>query len=142
VDRTAPFTGFDRLARAELVLFVLLILHTVDHGVNQPSRALPAGAGLIGIAGFVIVAVAIVMAIGRSRQAALAGVLAGGLTVLGFLAIHLIGFGPFADPYRDFDANALSWILLIAPTLAAAAVTAIAFGAQREQGAPPATAAP
>jgi hypothetical protein len=142
VDRTARFTGFDRLARAELALFVLLILHTVDHGVNQPSRDLPAGAGLIGIGGFVIVAIAIVMAIGRSRHAALAGVLAGGLTVLGFLAIHLIGFGPFADPYRDFDANVLSWVLLIAPTLAAAAVTVIAFGELRQQGAPPVTAAP
>jgi cyanate permease len=142
VSRPAPFTGFNRLARAELVLFLLLVLHTVDHGINQPSRDLPTGAGLIGVGGFVIVAIAIVLAIGRSRNAALAGALAGGLTVLGFLSIHLIGFGPFADPYRDFDANALSWILLIAPTLAAAAVTVIAVGDLREQGARQATAAP
>lgn len=136
----APFTGFSRLARAELVLFVLLALHTVDHGVNQPSRDLPAGAGLIGLAGFAIVAVAIVMAIGRNRHAALAGAIVGGLTTLGFLSIHVIGFGPFADPYRDFDANALSWILLLAPTLAALALTAIAVAEMRKTAAPAATA--
>jgi hypothetical protein len=134
--RPAPFTGFDRLARWELALFVLLALHTLDHGINQPSRDLPAGAGLIGLGGFAIVAVAIVLAIGRSRHAALAGALAGGLTVLGFLAIHLIGFGPFADPYRDFDANALSWILVIAPTLAAVAVTWVALEEMRARSAP------
>ncbi len=119
------FTGFSRLAQAELALFVLLLLHTVDHGVNQPSRELPAGTGVAAAGGFAIVAIALVLALGRSRLAPIAGVAAGGLTVIGFLAIHLIGFGPTADPYRDFDANALSWILLLAPTLAAAAVAVI-----------------
>ena len=31
-----------RLARLDLLLFALLIAHTVDHAVNQPARDLPA----------------------------------------------------------------------------------------------------
>ena len=70
-------TRFNPLARAELLLFGLLILHTVDHAVNQPARELPAGSGLVGIAGFVLVAVAIVLALGRSRLAAPVGLARG-----------------------------------------------------------------
>src|SRR3954471_17393966 len=136
----SPFRGFGRLAGAELVLFALLGLHTLDHGVNQPARDLPAGAGLVGLAGFALVAVAIALAIARSRLAPAAGVAAGALTVIGFLAIHIVGFGPFADPYRDFDANALSWSLLVAPTLAAVAVPLIGLSELREPARPaPAT---
>jgi len=123
-----PFT---RLARAELLLFGLLILHTLDHAVNQPARDLPEGSGIVGIAGFVLVAVAIVFALGRGRLAAPVGLLAGAGTVLGFLVVHLPGVGPLADPYMDFDANALSWILALAPIAAAAWVAAIAVSEMR-----------
>ena len=122
---------FTPLVRAELVLFALLVLHTVDHGVNQPARELPAGSGLVGIAGFALVAAAIVLALGGGRLAAPAGVAAGAGTVLGFVVVHLPGFGPLADPYADFDANALSWILVLAPLIAAVWVAAIALGELR-----------
>jgi len=118
-----PFT---RLARAELLLFLLLIAHTVDHAVNQPARELPAGSGVVGIAGFVLVAVAIVFALGRGRLAAPVGLLAGAATVLGFLVVHIPGTGPLADPYPDFGPNALSWLLVAAPIVAAAAVAVLA----------------
>ena len=115
-----------RLARSELLLFALLALHTVDHAVNQPERALPAGSGLVGIAGFGLVAFAIVLAVFRSPWAASVGLIAGAGTVLGFVVIHLPGFGPLADPFTAFDADALSWALIIAPILAAVLVTAVA----------------
>lgn len=57
----------NRLAKAELALFVLLGLHTIDHAINQPARELPAGSGLVGILGFAIVAVAILAALAHSR---------------------------------------------------------------------------
>ncbi|MFN8113403.1 MAG: hypothetical protein U0R51_09390 [Solirubrobacterales bacterium] len=117
-----------RLARSELLLFALLALHTIDHAVNQPSRDLPAGSGLVGIAGFTLVAIAIVLALFHSRLAPAVGVLAGAGTVLGFVVIHLPGFGPLADPFTDFDPNALSWALVIAPILAAAWTTVVAVG--------------
>ena len=115
-----------RLARSELLLFALLALHTVDHAVNQPARDLPAGSGLVGIAGFSLVAAAIVLAVFRSPWAAAVGVIAGAGTVLGFAVIHLPGFGPLADPFTAFDANALSWALIVAPILAAVLVTVVA----------------
>jgi hypothetical protein len=123
--------GIDRLARAELLLFVLLALHTVDHAVNQPSRDLPAGSGVIGIAGFALVAVAIVAALFHFRQAAPIGLLAGAGTFAGFVVVHLPGFGPLADPFADFSPNALSWVLLAAPMLASVWVAVVAVGEMR-----------
>ena len=120
-----------RLAKSELVLFALLALHTVDHAINQPARDLPAGSGLVGIAGFALVAVAVVFALSRSSYSAEVGLFAGAGTVLGFVAVHLPGIGPLADPYPDFDPNALSWILVAAPMLAAVWVAVVAVGELR-----------
>jgi hypothetical protein len=115
-----------RLARSELVLFVLLGLHTVDHAVNQPARTLPAGSGLVGIAGFTLVAVAILLALAHNRRAPEVGLVAGIGTVLGFVVIHLPGIGPLADPFTDFGPNALSWILIAAPMAASVYVAWVA----------------
>lgn len=125
---------FSRLARAELILFGLLVLHTVDHAVNQPARELPEGSGVVGVAGFVLVAVAVLFALARSGLAAPVGLIAGAGTVLGFAVVHLPGLGPLADPYADFDANALSWVLLLAPIAAAAWVAVLAAGEIRRTG--------
>lgn len=112
-----------RLAKSELLLFVLLGLHTVDHAVNQPARTLPAGSDVIGIAGFALVAFAIVLALAHSRWAPEVGLFAGVGTLLGFVVIHLPGIGPLADPFTGFDPNALSWVLIAAPMIAAVYVT-------------------
>ena len=128
-----------RLAKTELLLFAMLALHTVDHAVNQPARDLPAGSGLVGIAGFALVAIAIVFALFKSRHSAEVGLLAGVATVIGFVAVHLPGFGPLADPFPDFGPNALSWILLAAPMLASAWVAAIALSELRADRLRPAT---
>ena len=115
-----------RLAKLNLTLFALLALHVVDHAVNQPARDLPAGSGAIGAAGFALVALAIVAALARSRWAPELGLSAGLGTLLGFVVIHLPGIGPLADPFTDFDPNALSWILIAAPMAASAYVAAVA----------------
>lgn len=125
-----------RLARAELLLFGLLILHTIDHAVNQPARELPASSGALGLAGFILVAIAILFALRGGRLAAPVGLLAGVGTVLGFVAIHLPGVGPLADSYMDFDANPLSWILALAPIAIAAWVATIAVGELRRESTP------
>lgn len=116
----------NRLAKSELVLFVLLGLHTVDHAVNQPARTLPAGSGVIGIAGFALVALAIVLALAHSRWAAEVGLFTGLGTLLGFVVVHLPGIGPLADPFTAFDPNALSWALIAAPMVASAFVAWVA----------------
>ena len=123
-----------RLAKIELLLFALLALHTVDHAVNQPARDLPAGSGLVGIAGFSLVAIAIVFALFRSRFSAPVGLFAGIGTLIGFVAVHLPGIGPLADPFPDFDPNALSWILVALPMLASVWVAAVALREVRGPG--------
>lgn len=109
-----------RLARANLLLFVLLVAHTLDHAINQPTRDLPATGGVIGALGFVIVGASATLAIRRSRIAPQASALAGGATAAGLLAVHVLPVwsGAISDPYWDFSANALSWVLLAAPLAA------------------------
>src|SRR5688500_6368944 len=109
----------DSLARPGLILFFLLGLHTVDHAVNQPAREVPALGGVVGVLGFAIVAVAVVLALLGNPAAPEAAVLAGAATIGGFLVVHLLpDWTPLSDPYWDFDANLLSWILIVAPLAA------------------------
>jgi len=117
-----------RLAKANLMVFALLVGHVVDHAVNQPTRNLPATGGVFGIAGFVLLAVSTTMAVTRRPAAAAVSLFAGAATVMGFVAIHLLPSwsNAISDPYWDFNANALSWVLLLAPLAAAAVLTAVA----------------
>jgi len=106
----------DPLARIGLLLFVLLGLHTVDHAFNQPARDLPALGGVVGLLGFLIVAIAVVLALLGNSAAPEAAALAGAATVAGLLVVHLLpDWTPLSDPYWNFDANALSWVLIAAP---------------------------
>ena len=115
------------LARLNLLLMAALFAHTLDHGLNQPARTLPASADVIGIAGFVIVAISAVLAIRRSPAAPIAAVLAGSATVLGLLAVHLTPYWWefVSDPLWDFGANALTWVLTLV-VLGLAAALAVA----------------
>lgn len=115
------------LAKANLVLFVLLIAHTVDHAVNQPARDLPATGSIVAVVGFTIVAAATVLAVMRRPQAPIAAVVAGLVTTLGFIAIHLAPSWYFAisDPYWDFEANAISWALFVAALVAGLVLAAL-----------------
>jgi hypothetical protein len=116
-----------RLAKANLLLFGLLIAHLIDHAVNQPSRDLPATGSAVAVIGFAIVAASTVLAVRRSPLAPAAAVIAGLGSALGFAAIHLMPdwSEPISDPYWDFSANALSWILVIAPILASLALAGL-----------------
>ena len=118
----------DSLTRWGLAVFVLLGAHTLDHAANQPSRDVPALGGVVGLLGFVIVATAVVLASRRSTYAPEAAIGAGLLTVFGFLVVHLLpDWTPLSDPYWDFEADAMSWLLLIAPLVAAIGLTVQGF---------------
>ena len=129
-----------RLAQVNLLLFAALIAHTVDHAVNQPARDLPASGTVVGIAGFVIVAVAAVAALRRSSLAAPASVFAGLATAFGIVAVHLLpGWSELvSDPYADFDPNALSWALAIAPLAIGLWLAALGAAELRRRGPRPA----
>ena len=116
----------NRLARLNVLLMGLLVAHTLDHALNQPARDVPASGGLIALAGFTLVAASTVLALRRSPFAPTAAVAAGLAVALGILAVHLAPgwWGFVSDPYWDFDPNALSWLLAIAPALGGLALAA------------------
>jgi hypothetical protein len=126
-----------RLAALSLLLLATLVAHTLDHALNQPVRDGPASGTAIGIAGFAIVAAASVLALRRSPHAAAASVFAGAITAFGIVAVHLLPgwWGFVSDPYWDFEANALTWVLAMAP-LAVGLALAVA-GARRMSGLEP-----
>ena len=126
-----------RLAKLNLTLLALLALHVVDHAINQPTRDLPVTGGFVGVAGFAVVAASSVLAVRRSQWAPAAAVFAGLTTALGFAAIHLLPAWsePISDPYWDFAANALSWVLMLAP-LAVSIVLAAQGARELRQTAP------
>jgi len=127
------------LARANLLLFALLIAHTVDHGANQPARELPATGTFAGLAGFAIVAASSWLALRRGGLAPAAAIGAGLATAAGLIAIHLLPAWsePISDPYWDFSANAMSWALLAAPLLASLWLAAVGARALRARSAAP-----
>ena len=79
-----------RLARINLLLLALLVAHTVDHGVNQPARDLPASGTVIAVTGFFLLAASSVLALRRSPLAPVAAIVAGLGTALGLVAVHLL----------------------------------------------------
>jgi hypothetical protein len=125
-----------KLAQLNLLVFALLVAHTLDHAVNQPQRDLPATGGVIALLGFLILAASATLAVRRSPLAPAASAVAGTVTAAGFVAIHVLPqwSSAISDPYWDFSANAISWVLLVAPLLASIALAiAGARGAREEQ---------
>ncbi len=125
------------LARANLLLLVLLAGHTADHAFNQPPRHYGLALTAPGIAGFVVTALALAMALRRSALAAPVSVAVGLSTIAGFALIHLApSWGVFSDPYSAFSPNAVSWALVAAPMAAAALLTLVAVRQLRGESAP------
>ncbi|MGH2829332.1 MAG: hypothetical protein ACRDJM_02500 [Actinomycetota bacterium] len=107
------------LARANLVLLALLVLHDVDHVANQPARHLAAAVVATGLLGIASVAGAAALSVRRHALAPLATVAVGVGNVAGFALVHLVPrWGAFSDPYSEFEPNALSWALIALPMLA------------------------
>ena len=115
------------LIRLNLLLFALLVVHTVDHAVNQPARDLPVTGSLAALAGFAIVAASAVLALRRSPVAGAAAGLAGAATAAGLVAIHLTPrwYDAVSDPLWNFGANAVTWALTLAPLVAGLVLAAV-----------------
>lgn len=95
---------------------VALLVHTVDHEVNQPARAVPELAGVAAGLGFALLAVGFILEMRSHRRAPWVALLAGAGVVAGFLVVHLLGdWTPLSDPYWDFDSNAINWLLIALP---------------------------
>ena len=106
------------LGRAALLLTAVDVLHALDHA--RQGRDLAGEVYAAGVAGWIALAVLLVLvARGHRLAAPYAGAV--GLSVAaGFVAVHLLPhWSAFSDPYPSFGADALSWALVVLPVAAA-----------------------
>ncbi len=122
-----------RLAAAILSLLALLVLHALDHSLRQEAKV-PAEASTGAAVAFVAAVAALALALAGSRLAPLAAALVGLGTAAGFVAVHVLPeWSAASQPYADIDADALSWVAMLVPALAAAGVGVLGLRSLRRR---------
>jgi hypothetical protein len=118
------------LRRAALLLAAADLVHALDH-VRQ-DRPLGAEVYGAGIAGWIALAVLLLLIARRHRLAAPYAAAVGASFVAGLVAVHVLPrWGALSDAYPDTRVDAVSWVLLAVPVLAAAALAAAGLRAAR-----------
>jgi hypothetical protein len=108
-----------RLGLAAVTLTVLDVLHALDH--TRQDRQLAKEVYVVGVSGWVMLGLLLYLVFARHRWAPLYALATGASVLLGFTAVHLAPhWSAFSDPYSRFDPDALSWVLIVLPMLAAA----------------------
>jgi hypothetical protein len=108
------------LARAAAALLALQVGHALDHVANQPSRTLATEVTAPGLLGIAATTLLLALAWRRRPEAPALAVLVGFGTVLGFAVVHLAPhWSAFSDPYGDLSLNAVSWVMVALPMVAA-----------------------
>jgi hypothetical protein len=116
------------LGRAALALAAADILHALDH--TRQGRDLASEVYVAGVAGWIALAVLLVLVARAHRLAAPYAAAVGVSVAAGFLLVHVAPhWSAFSDPYSAFDADALSWALVVVPVAAALWLVAIAVRA-------------
>ena len=106
------------LGRAALALTAADVLHALDH--TRQGRDLPAEVYVAGVAGWIALAVLLVLVARGHRLAAPYAAAVGASVAVGFLLVHVAPhWSAFSDPYSAFSPDALSWALVALPVLAA-----------------------
>jgi hypothetical protein len=127
------------LGRAALALTALDVLHALDH--TRQGRDLSSEVYVAGVAGWIALAVLLVLVARRHRLAAHYAAAVGLSVAAGFLLVHVAPhWSAVSDPYSAFDADALSWALVALPVAAAVWLVVVAVRAMRTER-PPAAAA-
>jgi hypothetical protein len=126
------------LGRAALLLVAADVLHAVDHA--RQGRDLASAVYVAGVAGWIALALLLVLVARGHRLAAPYAAAVGVSVAAGFLAVHVAPhWSPFSDPYPAFDPDALSWALVVVPMLGAVNLVAQAARAHaRTRRSPPA----
>jgi hypothetical protein len=118
------------LGRATLVLAVADGVHALDH--LRQARPLAAEVATAGVAGWVALAVLLVLVARGHRFAAPYAAAVGAAFAVGVAAVHLLPrWGALSDPYAAAHVDALSWALAVVPVLAAALLAVVAARALR-----------
>jgi len=126
------------LGRAALLLVAADVLHALDHA--RQGRDLTAEVYTAGVAGWVALAVLLLLVARRHPLAAPYAAAVGLSVAVGFVAVHLAPhWSAFSDPYSGFAPDALSWALAVAPIAAGLNLAAQAARARaRRRRSPPA----
>jgi hypothetical protein len=107
------------------VVLALLAAHDLSHVLDRGLDTSGGALAVVAVPQWVVLALMMgVIVRGDPRQSALAALVLGAGVVGGFAAAHLLPFSPAA--YWDLDPSAASWLLVWAPLLAGATLTAIA----------------
>jgi hypothetical protein len=123
------------LGRAALALTLADVLHALDHA--RQGRDLASEVYVAGVAGWIALAVLLVLIARRHRLAAPYAGAVGASVAIGFLLVHVAPhWGAFSDPYSAFGADALSWALVVVPVAAALLLVVRALQAIRADRAP------
>jgi hypothetical protein len=121
------------LGRASLLLVAADVLHALDH-VRQ-GRSIGPEVYAAGLAGWVALAVLLVLVAGGHRFAAPYACAVGLTFAAGFVLVHLAPhWSAFSDPYSAFDPDALSWALVAVPPAAALWLAVVAARAMERGG--------
>jgi hypothetical protein len=106
------------LGRAALLLVAADVAHALDHA--RQGRDLAGEVYAAGVAGWIALAVLLVLVARGHRLAAPYAAAVGISVAAGFVAVHVLPrWSAFSDPYSGFDPDALSWALVALPVLAA-----------------------
>ena len=106
------------LGRASLFLVVADVLHAVDH--TRQGRTLGFEVYAAGVAGWIALAVLLVLVARGHRLAAPFAVAVGLSVAVGFVLVHVAPhWSAFSDPYSAWDPDWLSWVLVAVPVVAA-----------------------
>jgi hypothetical protein len=126
------------LGRAALLLVVADVLHALDHA--RQGRDLASEVYVAGVAGWIALALLLVLVARGHRLAPLYAAAVGLSVAVGFLAVHVAPhWSAVSDPYSAWDPDALSWALVAIPVLAALSLVAQAARARtRRRRSPPA----
>ncbi len=105
---------------------VLLVLHVLDHELRQ-AAPVPGPLAVVGLAGTVIAAGVLLIALRRHPLAPPAAVAVGLGTAFGFALAHLLPHwsGAFSQFYGDLDVDGVSWASVFA-TMAAGLTLGVA----------------
>jgi hypothetical protein len=121
------------LGRAALLLAAADVAHALDH--TRQGRDLAPEVYTAGIAGWIALALLLVLVARRNRLAALYAAAVALSVAAGIVAVHLAPhWSAFSDPYSSFDPDALSWALVALPVLAALLLVVRAVEVLRADG--------
>jgi len=125
-----------RLTTASIAFIAANVLHTLDHlrqGTGDLSTEILAGGTVISL----LAIGTLVLVLRHDRRAPLVATVVGLWSAVGVAASHIAPhWSAFSDSYPQIHADALSWAVMLAEIVAAAALGLVALTELRAAGRP------